>query len=60
MNLKKEIEQLSESLEVTENDLEVISKVIKSIYLNFDRREIDLGAIRRHYSRYGQIMPVKI
>nr|CAI6424578.1 AAC_HP1_G0008600.mRNA.1.CDS.1 [Saccharomyces cerevisiae] len=54
INLKKEIEQLSESLEVTENDLEVISKVIKNDQLpKFSKeREVDLSEILKHYSRY--------
>lgn len=54
INLKKEIEQLSESLEVTENDLEVISKVIKDDQLpKFSKeREVDLSEILKHYSRY--------
>ncbi|EJS44349.1 atg20p [Saccharomyces arboricola H-6] len=54
VNLKKEIEQLSESLEVTDNDLEVISKIIKNVQLpKFSKeREIDLSEILKHYSKY--------
>ncbi|CAI4057461.1 Atg20p SKDI_04G1330 [Saccharomyces kudriavzevii IFO 1802] len=54
VNLRKEIEQLSESLEVTENDLKVISKVIKDDQLpKFSKeREVDLSEILKHYARY--------
>ncbi|CAI1897456.1 hypothetical protein SEUBUCD646_0D01340 [Saccharomyces eubayanus] len=54
VNLKKEIEQLSDSLKVTDNDLEVISKVIQNDQLpRFSKeRETDLSEILKHYSRY--------